>query len=147
MTDQQLIDAMLAHYHERTKHLDYWQPPALGTLHEAQGGFSDGPFGLAVRYALSGHGRERAITWLETSRMGGTSLWQRRAHDEDIRSLGAMPEGYAIIADPKAAAAARARRRAAAQAFWERARTYGLAHDLPIHTRVNAHLVTRDGDD
>lgn len=144
MDDGALIEAMLDHYRDV---YTSWQPPARGTLTGPIGGFSGGPYGLAVRYVLRGSGECRECVWLESSRMGGTALMRLDMATGAVEGIDSMWTGY-VHGDTEAETArAVDRMHQHNEAFWERVAELGLDGDLPTHTVVNAFLTSSAGGD
>jgi hypothetical protein len=139
MDDGALIEAMLGPYRDV---YTSWQPPEPGALTGPAGGFSGGPYGLAVRYVLRGEGAGRECVWLETSRMGGTLLWRLDAASGDAVKVDEMWTGYMHGDTEAETALAVDRMHQHNAAFWERAAELGLDEDLPAHTVVNAYLTS-----
>lgn len=146
MDDGALIETMLDHYRDR---FDGWNPPARGVLTDPRGGFSGGPYGLAVRYVVvgNGDGAPHECVWLETSRMMVTAL-MRIAADGDGRPelLGEMQTMYMLGPTDEDTTRERDRMHARNAAFWGRVGALGLDRELPLHTVVNAHLTSAAAD-
>jgi hypothetical protein len=139
MDDGALIEAMLDRYRDV---YTSWRPPEPGVLTGPAGGFSGGPYGLAVRYVLRGEGASRECVWLETSRMGGTVLMRIEPATGSAETLDEMWTGY-VHGDTEAETArAIDRMHQHNEAFWERVAELGLDGDLPTHTVVNAFLTS-----
>jgi hypothetical protein len=132
------LEAMLAVY-RRQAGTGAWQPPARADLTTPRGGFSGGPFGLAVRYVV--HGEE--VVWLEASRMGGCSLLRITAgRPGGPERLAAEQDAYLVGADAAETAANLAQMHDRNARFWAQVAEHGLDDALPRFAQVNAVLRT-----
>lgn len=142
-----LVERMLDHYRARFTDRDGWQPPPPGTLTTPAGGFSGGPFGLAVRYALRGAGDARECVWLETSRMGGALLMRLDPRTGEVTGIDEMQDAYVVGTTEAETRGALERMHAHNAAFWQRVHDLGLDDDLPTHTVINAYLTSAASGD
>lgn len=143
MDDAALIEAVLDRYRGR---FTGWEPPPPGSLAGPAGGFSGGPYGLAVRFVLRGPAEARECVWLETSRMGGTSLMRLGADGGEPEHLGEMQEMYVNGATEDDTRRAQEEMWARNAAFWARVEELGLGDRLPVRTAVNAVLTSGPHD-
>ncbi len=102
---------------------DTWEPPL------PRGTFGQGPFGLMVNYVVFEEFGRPVAYWLETSRMGGTSLWAMRT-DGVAECTDVVHEFHAIGDTPEQTDSNRARSNEANRAFWSRVDELGLGDTM-----------------